>query len=315
MNDGNRDGGVSPNEQARQRITPIDRTADLLPWRRAHELTRCFLYWLPVSTFPISTRQRTWLMEFLSRWIGLMKERGLRPELFLQYKTVYPDLMKPLLNNMMELIPVMGLGRKPGAPLPVFPSKDEVAKKTQEMYDTLKRGDQVQLPDTKEYMPDYSYWFVEKSEKHQRELFFGHGGMTFTFLKADPKTAPPPLLISEAQKKKMPVLQKINVDKMWAQANSLADAFLPKSKEYFGAGLESEPQMKGIPFILPLLDSADYFSQPAEVVEKALDLFAVYIRESPADKGMLLSFGVELEEDLIKLLKQMKEEKFIYPES
>jgi hypothetical protein len=303
------------NEKVRQRITPINRSAELLPWRRAHELTRCFLYWLPVSAFPISTRQRAWAMEFLGRWIALMKERGLRPELFLQYKTVYPDLMKPLLNNMMEIIPVMGLGRKPGAPLPVFPSQKDVARKTQEMFDTLKRGDPVQLPDTKEYMPDYSYWFLDKSEKQQRELFFGYGGMTFTFLKPDPKTAPPPMLISEAQKKKMPILQRVDVDKMWAQANSMADQFLPKSKEFFGTGLENEPQMKGIPFILPLLDSADYFSQPPEVVQKAFELFDVYVRESPADKGLLLAFSTDMEEDLIKLLKQMKEEKLVYPES
>lgn len=313
MSDGERNAGVTEN--ARQRMTPIDRSAELLPWRRAHELTRCFLYWLPVSTFPIGTRQRAWLMEFLGRWIALMKKRGLRAELFLQYKTVHPDLVKPLLNNMMELLPIMGLGRKPGSMLPEFPSKDDVSKSTKEMFETLKRGDPVELPDVKKHMPDYSYWFVDKSEKQQRELFFGHGGMTFTFLKPDPKTTLPPLMISEAQRKKLPVLQRINIDKLYAQGASLADGFLAKSKEFFSSGLEDEPQLKGIPFILPLLDSADYFSQPPEVVEKALELFEVYIRESPADKGLLLAFKENLEEELIALLKQMKEEKLVYGES
>jgi hypothetical protein len=297
------------------RLTTIDRSAELLPWRRARELTRCFLYWIPVSTFPIPTVQRGWLMEFLTRWTLLMKERGFRPETFLQYKTVHPDLMKPLLSNMMELIPVMGLGRKPGTALPEFPSEAEVQQSTKAMFDALSQKKSVDLPDAKKYMPDYAYWFVEKSDKEQRELFLGYGGLSMAFLKPDPNTAAPPLPFTPILRKKLPMLEQL--ERNFAKANSLRDSFLAKSKEFFGGGLEQEPQMKGIPFILPLLDSADFFSQPAEVIEKCFQLFDAYIRESPSDKGVLLAVkqDIDIEDGLIELLNTMREEKLVYIEA
>lgn len=296
-----------------RRLIPIDRSKELLPWRRARDLTRCFLYWAPVSAFPIPTNQCSWLMEFLSRWTALMKEIGLRPETFLQYKTVYPDLMDPLLNNMMELIPVMGLGRKPGTPLPKLPSDQEVEQSTKKMFDALKNEKPFRPPDAKQYMPDYTYWFVQKSDKKQRDLFFGHGGLSMAFLKPDANTAAPALPITPALRKKLPMLQEL--EKTFAQANSLKDSFLAKSKEFFGGGLETEPQMKGMPFVLPLLDSADFFSQPAEVIENCFQLFAGYVRESPADKGVVLAVNLDLEDRLIELLQGMKAENLIYAEA
>jgi hypothetical protein len=303
-------------EKSGQRLTPIDRSRDLLPWRRANQLTRCCLYWLPIGAFPIPANQRSWLMEFLDRWSALMKDPfGLRPEVFLQFKTIYPDLMQTLLDNMMELIPVTGLGIKPGSSLPVLPSQNEVEGTMKQMFDTLRQEKPLHMLDSKKYMPDYAYWFLDKAEKKQRDLFFGQGGLSITFLKPDPNTKPQPLPLSAAQKKKLPFLQQFDMDKSWAQANSLRDGFLAKSKEFFSAGLEKEPQLKGIPFILPVLDSADFFSQPPDVVEKCFQLFEVYIRESPADKGILLSFTGDLEESLIQLLKEMKDQKLIYPEA
>lgn len=252
-------------------------------------------------------------MEFLSRWTKLMRELGLRPETFLQYKVIYPDLMDALLNNMMELIPVMGLGRKPGAPLPKLPSESEVQKSTKNMFDALMNNKPADLPDAKSYMPDYSYWFVEKSDQKQRQLFLGHGGFSMTFLKPDPNTVAPPLPITPALRKKIPMLE--DMEKKFEQANSLKDAFLRKSKELFGEGLEKEPQMKGIPFILPLLDAGDFFSQPEEVIKNSLQLFDVYVRESPADRGLLLAANFDVEEKLIGILQRMREDKFTYPEA
>jgi hypothetical protein len=295
------------------RLTPIIRSEELRPWRRAHELTRCFLYWIPVSSFPIPGTQRSWLMEFLTRWTLLMKDLGLRPEVFLQYKTVYPDLMKPLLNNMMDLIPIMGLGRKPGAPLPELPSEEEAKKDTKKMFDALLHEKPVELPDAKKYMPDYACWFVDKSDKKQRELFLGYGGLSMAFLKPDPNTATPTLPFTPALRKKLPMVQEL--EKSFAQASALKDSFLAKSKEFFGGGLEQEPQLKGLPFILPLLDAADFFSQPAEVIEKCFQLFDAYVRESPADKGVLLAAKDDIEERLIDLLNGMREEKLVYPEA
>lgn len=294
----------------------MDYRRELLPWRRADGLGRCFLYWLPVDSFPMPTRQREWLMVFLDRWVLLMKDQfGLRPELFLQYKTVHPHLMKPLLNTMMDFVPVMGLGRKPGTSLPEMPSVDEIQATTKKMFDALRQQHPLPLPDANKHLPDYAYWFVDKSEKRQRELFFGFGGVTVTFLKPDPKTVPRPLPISPNLRKRLPMLQVADIDQLMARAASLADGFLAKSKGLFSAGLENEPQTKGLPFILPLMDADDFFSQPQEVVQQCFDLFDVYFRESPADKGVLLAFATEIEPSLLTLLKEMREQGLIYPET
>lgn len=303
------------SEKPAPRLTPIDRSRELLPWRKANQLTRCRLYWLPVSAFPIPAHQRSWLMEFLDRWNALMTGKlGLRSEVFLQFKTVHPDLMQPLLDNMMELVPVMGLGIKPGAALPALPSQRDVESTLKKMFDTLQEGKALRIEDSRKYMPDYAYWFVDKSERKQRELFFGQGGISIGFLKPDPNTKPQPLPITPAQKQKMPFLQQFDLEKSWAQAHSLRDGFLAKSKEFFSAGLEKEPQLKGIPFIFPVFDSADFFSQPPEIIEKCFQLFEIYIRESPADKGILLAFTAELEESLIDLLEEMRSQKLQYSE-
>src|SRR5579863_2809475 len=147
-------GAAAP--KGRQRLTPADRAKDLLPWRRASELTRCYLYWLPVRGFPMPAAQRDWLLQFFERWSALMKAQGLRAELFLQYKIVYPNLMNPLLNNMMEFVPILGLGRIPGASLPTFPSKSEIEDMTKSMFETLQRQEPLALPDATKHMPDYS---------------------------------------------------------------------------------------------------------------------------------------------------------------
>ena len=251
----------------RERLTPIDRSAELLPWRRARELTRCALYWMPVASFPLASAQRGWLLEFLKRFTVLTAADGaLRHEQFLQYKTIYPNLMRPLLDTMTDLMPVLGLGRRPGAPLPQFPSEQDIQKTTKKMFESLKRDEPLPMADPRQHMPDYAYWFLDKSHEQQRELFFGHGGLTLVALKPHGKK-PPPLLISKAQMAKMPMFQKMDVEKIVARAASLEDPFLPKSKELFSAGLEQEPQTKGLPFILPLLDSADFFGQPEAVVK------------------------------------------------
>jgi hypothetical protein len=303
-----------PRQKNARLSVPEDRRIELLPWRRADGLERCFLYWLPVDSFPMPQGQREWLMLFLDRWIALLKEQfGLRPELFLQYKSVHPHLLKPLLNTMMDFIPVMGLGRKPGAPLPEMPSVSEIQATTKKMFDALRQQQELPLPDPNKHLPDYAYWFVDKSEKRQRETFFGFGGITVTFLKPDPKTVTKPLPISAAVRKRLPILQVIDVDQMMARAASLSDGFLAKSKEMFSAGLENEPQTKGLPFILPLMDAGDFFSQPPEVMKQCFELFDVYVRESPVDKGMLLAFESDMEKPLIALLKEMRDQGLKYP--
>lgn len=110
------------------------------------------------------------------------------------------------------------------------------------------------------------------------------------------------------------MLQLVDIDQLMSKVASLSDGFLDKSKGLFAAGLEKEPQTKGLPFILPMMDAGDFFSQPQEVIQQCFELFEVYFRESPVDKGVLLAFAAEMEPSLVALLKEMREQDLMYPE-
>jgi len=291
-----------------ERLTPLDRSSELLPWRRADELTRCFLYWLPVSSFPATVAERVWLLQFFDRLSGLLTGgMGLREEIFFQFKELY-ELRNPFVAHQQEFMPICGLSRRPGAPLPTPPSFEEIAAMGKGILATW------QAPDVKKFMPDYCYWFARKSAKKQRDLFLGHAALTITFLKPSSTGGAPqlPPQISSFLKNR-PELKQLDVEGALASAGALRDGFLAKSKELFGTGLEDEPVYKGLLFILPLLTTADFFAQPAEEADKWFQLFDVYINESPADKGILLASKMDFEDRLIGLLNDMREEGLEYP--
>jgi len=83
------------SERRPSRISsPEDVARKLLPLRRAEKLEDFFLYWIPVGANPISTVQRIWLNAFFDRLSDYLTQKAsLRAEVFLQYKTVYPNLM------------------------------------------------------------------------------------------------------------------------------------------------------------------------------------------------------------------------------
>lgn len=271
-------------------------------------MTRCFLYWIPVTSFPAPIEQRAWLLNFFERLSGFLKDsEGLREEVFFQFKEFF-DLRNQFLNHQVEFHPMIGLSRRPGAPLPDFPSEEEVAEISREVLRTMK------APDATKYMPDYCYWFIRKLATKQRELFLGHAALTILFLKPDPNAPstklPPPLQFLN----KRPDFAKVDFEGMLATGCALQDPFLAKSKALFGAGLEDEPQFKGLLYILPLLQTSDFFSQPEEEAKKWFELFDVYINESPADKGILMAFKSDHEEQLVEILTKMKEEGLVYRE-
>jgi len=287
------------------RLTPVDRGPELAPWRRANELTRCCLYWMPVSGFPIPLAQRAWLLQFLERLASTVSDKfGLRREIFLQYKTV-TDLVDAFLRTTREFQPLMGLSRRPGAALPKLPSGAELKE-------MVKSGKEFNF---NEVTPDYCYWFLKKSGKKQLETFWGYGGISMIFTEPDPATVPPPLPFTAKFREKSTVFQKVDVDGVWESAFALNDGFQAKSKELFGAGLEQTPQYPGIPFILPLLQSSDFFSQPEQESGKWFQLFDLYLHETPEDAGILLASKTDLDETLIELLGKMREEGLVYPES
>lgn len=279
------------------RLSSIDRSRELLPWVRAERLTSASLYWLPVNSFPIPSQQRHWLMGFLDLFVPVAhKEFGLRSEVFLQYKTIHPSLIDPFLKSSVELNPMMGLSLRPGAGLPEIPAIEDM----QPIIDGRKKFD------FNEFVGDYCYWFLDKSEKRQRELFLGYGGLTTMFLKPDPRTQARPLPFTQAQRKH-PVFQEFDIDRIWTQMNALSDGFQQKSKDLFGSGLKEDPQFKGLLFILPLLCTADFFDQPAEETEKWFQLFDIYINESIRDKGVLLASKCDLDDTLVRIVRAMRD--------
>lgn len=300
-------GPMTPKRE--QRLTPIEDSKEFLPWRRAQALTRCFLYWAPVDSFPVPTGQKDWLSIFFDRLTALLGEKlGMRAEVFLQVKTVYPDLLDQFLDIAKELTPIMGLSRRPRVEPPPIPTLEDL----QPIADGTKKFDY------REYMADYCYWFLSKPNKRGRDLFFGNAGMTILFLKPDPKTVPPKLPIPPKIRTAplfQEIFEQIDLERLTARAFSLRESFLKKSVELFRGGLEKNVQFRGVPFIIPLLGTENFFQEPAEVCEQWFELFDVYINESPADRGIVMAAKIDFEDDLRGLLLKMKEEGLVYPEA
>lgn len=288
----------------RSRLAPMDRDRELYPLRRARELTRCFLYWIPVQSFPLPVSQKLWVLALLDRLTAYaIADLGLRVEVFLQVKATKGELKDALMKGAREFFPVMGLSRRPNSRIPPVPTKEDLLP--------IQQGrKEFKLDD---FYADYCYWFMADSKKEQRQSFFGYGGVTLLFLKPDPKTAAPKLPTFPAFREH-PAVRMVGVDRLAGVGSALADRFLSESKKLFGGGLETEAQYEGLPFIIPLLGSRDFFSQPAEDVDNWFRLCDLYFNESPADEGLLLASKTDIEDWLIEALGKMKQEGLQYPD-
>ncbi len=295
-----------PTEK-RTRLTSLDRETLLMPFKRAEQLTRCALFWIPVNSFPVPTTQRAWLNMFLDRLSQSMtKVHELRAEIFLQCKSVYPALLETFIDKSLDLIPLMGLSQRPGQDLPPIPTIKDLQPVIdgKEPYDFGK------------YMGDFCYWFVRKQEKAQRELFGGLGGMTILYLAADPKTKVAPLKIPKFVREHPNFVELFKVfdpDQVNADAHALSDGFRKKSLELFSEDIKKNLQLKGMPFVIPLLSTHDFFNRPEEECKKWFELFDLYVNESPSDKGIIIATKLDVEEELIGILQQMKDEGLRYP--
>jgi hypothetical protein len=294
-------------EQQRTRLSQLEEIAlRLRPFRRATSLADYFLYWLPVKAKPLPVQQRIWLDSFLSRLSAhLTAKRGLRAEVFLEYKTIYPDLMDLFLDLSLELLPLLGFGMKPGVPLPRIPTLEDTK--------LLGEGKPFNFGD---YIGDFVFWFLGKDERRERESFFGYGGMTIMYLPPDPAIAAKKLPISP-RLREHPVFRElfaqIDPDKVVARGKSLTDQWLKLSMDLYGRDLPKSPQMKGIRFIVPLLKSAD-FTRDAQERDKLSQMCEVYVRESSEDGGILLGSKTDFTEPLVQILDEMSEAGMEYPE-
>ena len=287
---------ASSSARRGERLTPIDRTKEILPWRRAEGMTRCFLAWMPVSAFPARESERQWLLLFTTiLGAHLKKAYEVEPHVFLEFKTA-TAVNDEFLRNARKFMPLAGLGRHPGAVMPAMPSDQK--------YKELMEGKgEFHVED---YIADYCYWFLVQATERQCKLFQGLGGMSIAYWKPDPKTKPPDFRIP-AQHQKHELFQEFDVKGMVAGGCAMRDGFLAKSKQIVGAGLKSSVQSESIAFMLPLLTASEVFGLPEQELKAYFELFDVYLRESPSDAGMLLASKHDLEETLIAVLEEMRE--------
>ena len=286
--------------------TRLFNAEDFSPWELADRalMPECFLFWLPVSGFPIRHDEKVWISEFITRFSALLQaQANVREEVFLEYKTVQGEVVDRFFKYTQKSLKLMGLGRRLKEDLPSFPQPEEVRK-------LLEDGKQV---DIKEWVGEFVYWFVGKQPQLQRELFLGYGGMTTLFLPPDPKTRAPRIPFTPALRASLPIFQQFDVDATHAATYALQDGFLKKSKQLFGSGLEDRPEYPGITFILPLLESAHFFLADSEIRAAWFSLFDIYIHESKKDKGLLLAFEKEsFEPVLMEALDSMRRDNLIY---
>jgi hypothetical protein len=214
-------------------------------------------------------------------------------------KVVHPDLIHPFLNTAEAFNPVFGLSRRPGEPLPAPPDMKYVEQ--------LQRGERTyKQTDGK---ADYCYWFLYKLAAKQREAFLGHGGLTAIFLPPDPAAKAPAFMIPNRVRRNPAMMDLITKNDLQAKLDgawSMKSAFLNQSKEMFGADLEDDPAFRGFPFILPLLESEAFFRHHPDEVRRWFTLFDFYVSESPRDSGVILASKHDIEEELVKLIRDMR---------
>ena len=287
----------------RKRLDPLSRKS-IYPLKRASQMDACALYWLPVETVPVSWREKQWLMAFFDHLHELLVQQELRQESFLQMKLAAPlGVVKDTLHrHQLKLMPLMGLARRPGVPLPRIPTDEDL--------EPIIQGKQKFVFD--EHVPDYYLWFLTREERWRRDLFLGHGGYTMIYVKNDPNTTPPPLPDYPGIRS-MEVFQKLDVDSIWETMFLLNDHLGDKSKEIFGKGLEEHVGFKDQNFVLPIMTARNFLDAKPEDIQEWFTVFDVYIQESPEDGGLLIAAKDDLDETLFKILQQLRDKQIFHP--
>ena len=94
----------------------------------------------------------------------------------------------------------------------------------------------------------------------------------------------------------------------------MRDGWLNRSKQLFGQGMEQRTEFAGIPFVLPLLETRHILNGTKEFRRDLHELFPVFVRESEADCGVLLTFANPLYEPiLLTVLENLRAENITYP--
>jgi hypothetical protein len=300
-----RDGvGFGMNvKTVRTRLEPLS-SQSIYPFKRASQMEVCALYWLPVEAVPPSWREKQWLMAFFDHLHELLLQQELRQESFLQMKLAAPlgEVKDTLHQHQLKLMPLMGLGRRPGAAMPRIPTEEDL--------EPIIKGKQKFI--FNEHVPDYYLWLLTREERWRRDLFLGHGGYTMIYLKADPACTPPPLP-NYPGIRSMEIFQKFDVDAIWETMFMLNDQLGEKSKAVFGKGLEEDAGLKTQNFVMPIMNARAFLDAKHEEIEEWFTVFDVYIQESPEDRGLLIASKEDIDEVLAEVLLQMREKQMIHP--
>ena len=300
---------VQSTQAKRSRLEPLQERS-LNPWRKAEGEPGCHLYWMPYS-YPSSYARRQWALRFLTHLRQrVMEASEALPHLFLQMKVIYPELSDVFIRSSTEFAPVMGLSRRRGAAMPKLPDAEYI--------EALQKGKVAY--DHKAMQPDYCYWFLQDEVERQTELFFGYGGLALLFARPQASGLPSqmPTIPSGVAKHPQfaPLLQGDAMGKMMRMLQRMSSPIFEQSKLVFGKGLEEDLSFRGLKFIVPLLQSSDFFAAaPAEVAEW-FTVFDVAMAECPADRGLLLASKEDLPLDslLAEILTGMEDAGDEYPE-
>ncbi|NYF78654.1 hypothetical protein [Granulicella arctica] len=276
------------------------------PFVRAQAIIDISVYWLPVSKYPMHPPQKEWIQEFHRRLAAhLKKTDALREEIFLQFKSLYPDLLDRFTETSSDYIPMTGASLIPGTTPQELPDFEAVKEQVQA---ASKDGTPV---DVNRWMPDHLHWFVSKKPDQQRVDFFGYGGMLTLYLPPDPETTPPVIKLP-----KLVTSHPAYSDSIHSEIQavySLRDKFLAHSKNVFGEPFRKTPSYKGLMFVLPLLTSTSLLDATVEQRATWFSVFDAYFCESKVDRGMLLALkNPAFDDELNELIRTMKEDGFVY---
>ena len=293
------------DEEPMARLTEVqERTFS--PFVRASTVEDASVYWMPVTRYPMLPQPREWLLEFHKRLAKVLGKQELREECFLQFKSLYPDLIDRFTATSGEYMPMTGASLVPGhAPQPL-PSFDAIKEQVEH---ATKSGTPV---DTTRWMPDHLQWFLKKYPDRQRNDFLGHGGMLTLYVAKDPTMAPPAIEVPRYVRTN-PGFDEDEMKSQMTAVYSLRDAFLAKSKERFGEPFQSDPSYKGLMFVLPLFTSETLVQSTPEQRAAWFDVFDGYLMESKVDRGVLLAIKQpDFDETLIALVEGLRDDGLVY---
>jgi hypothetical protein len=283
-------------------------------------------------------------IDVLSRFSSELKTgEGLTAETFLRGRPVEEsaELRQRFSDSMLETRPLTGItNRSDKSPSPVPTADDAKA-----FSDGRRRFNAF------DYIDEPCYWFLEEDDAALRQMFMGHGALTTLFLEPDSSGLPPRPDVSSMLAKYNVRLPKfllnhpsspalfssnkiqdavglppalmhhpsyrsmsasLRTSSTQGRAGALLSPFRDASKQVFGAKLKGDAKVAGTLFVLPRLQSQDFFSNTAEQVNRWFTVFDTYVSESLVDSGVIIASKKDRDPLLTSIIARMREEGLRY---